>query len=107
MKKEIIYGSVVNPFGEKCFLKYTENPKGTTECCFYDNPCIDHKTDVFIESVYNALGWQGGTIHQVVNEIKRLRADLSCDGCINNPSGVLECKKCKRNNPYDYYIKMR
>ena len=71
MQKEIIYGSVVNQFGERCYLKYIEG--GQTECCFFDNPCIDHKADSFSESVYESLGWQGGTIHQVIAEIKRLK----------------------------------
>ena len=65
--------------------------------------------DIFIESVYKSLGWQGGTIHQVINEIERLRTDLSCDRCINTPCKnqpeVWECRNCKRNNLYDYYIK--
>ena len=30
----------------------------------YENPIID---------IFHALGWQGGTIHQVVAEIKRLK----------------------------------
>ena len=30
--------------------------------------------NTFQEAVYKALGWQGGTVHQVVKEIKRLRA---------------------------------
>ena len=31
----------------------------------------DYESD--LESIYKALGWQGGTIHQVVEEIKRLK----------------------------------
>jgi len=35
----------------------------------------DNDTDnVFIQEVYKALGWQGGTIHQVVKEIERLKS---------------------------------
>lgn len=32
---------VINPFGEKCFLKKIDG--GITECCFADNPCVIHK----------------------------------------------------------------
>jgi hypothetical protein len=38
--------------------------------------CDDMKkcnSSTFEEEVYKALGWQGGTIHQVVSEIKRLK----------------------------------
>jgi len=31
-----------------------------------------------LQKVYEALGWQGGTIHQVITEIKRLRT-IECD----------------------------
>jgi len=40
--------------------------------------CEDIKkcaTSDFQDEVYKALGWQGGTIHQVVAEIKRLRVE--------------------------------
>lgn len=30
---------------------------------------------VFQDEVYKALGWQGGTIHQVITEIKRLKGE--------------------------------
>lgn len=28
--------------------------------------------------IYEAFGWQGGTIHQVIDEIKRLKAKEKC-----------------------------
>jgi len=31
------------------------------------------ETSIFQDEVYKALGWQGGTIHQVIAEIKRLK----------------------------------
>lgn len=45
MNNNIIRGSVVNHFGEKCFLKFIENQKEQTECCFYNNPCENHIYD--------------------------------------------------------------
>lgn len=36
-------------------------------------------TDTALREVCAALGWQGGTIHQVVEEIKRLRAGRECE----------------------------
>jgi hypothetical protein len=63
-----------------------------------------------MEEIYKALGWQGGTIHQILNEIKRLKQlDLKCDGCIDdNPKiwNAETCPYCKRNiRPIDYYKK--
>jgi len=115
---EIIYGSVVNSFGERCFLKYIEG--GQTECCFFDDPCINHKTDVFMESVYEALGWQGGTVHQVVSELKRLKEiddkfndATNCLGCkwstrydVSGHWNPKQCNYCVRNtHEFDYYEK--
>lgn len=48
MKNEIIHGSVINPFGERCFLKYIKG--GQTECCFYDTPCEQHSVDKINEN---------------------------------------------------------
>jgi len=31
------------------------------------------QSNVFISGIYEALGWQGGTIYQVIAEIKRLK----------------------------------
>lgn len=51
-----------------------------------------------MEEIYKALGWQGGTIHQVIDEIKRLKAleDKSCKGCIYNveETGIWHASKC-------------
>ena len=64
-----------------------------------------------MERIYEALGWQGGTIHQVIDEIKRLKTvvDLSCDNCIHsatkNQVGTWECNDCIRNFHPDRYIK--
>jgi flavorubredoxin len=33
----------------------------------------DNTIGVFIKEVYGAFGWQGGTIHQIKAEIKRLQ----------------------------------
>ena len=33
----------------------------------------ENGSNIFIKEVYKALGWQGGTIHQVIKEIKRLK----------------------------------
>lgn len=32
------------------------------------------KERVEMESIYKAMGWQGGTIHQIIAEIKRLQS---------------------------------
>lgn len=48
-KYKIISGSVINPFGERCFLKYIKG--GKTECCFYDSPCKNHIKDKDIEKI--------------------------------------------------------
>jgi len=52
--EKIIHGSVINHFNEKCFLKYIENPRGQTECCFFDHPCEIHKYDKEQEVKNNA-----------------------------------------------------
>ena len=44
---------------------------GNQHCiCGFPNVKTDN---VFINATYSSLGWQGGTIHQVVNEIRILK----------------------------------
>lgn len=40
---------------------------------FIEKSLSEPISSVFVEEVYAALGWKGGTIHQVVDEIKRLK----------------------------------
>jgi hypothetical protein len=60
MKYQIIPGSVINPFGERCFLKYIKG--GQTECCFYDSPCKNHIEDknkeVILDNNLKCNGWE-------------------------------------------------
>ena len=35
----------------------------------------------YLKDLCEALGWQGGTIHQVVKEVARLRTDKRCVKC--------------------------
>jgi uncharacterized protein with PIN domain len=40
-------------------------------------------SNIFQDEVYKALGWQGGTIHQVITEIKRLKkAESDLKNCL-------------------------
>lgn len=49
------------------------------------NDWLDHKTKNLLKDYCEALGWQGGTIHQVLIEIKRLKKlDRTCVGCKYN-----------------------
>ena len=44
-----------------------------------------------LQEVYEALGWQGGTIHQVIAEIKRLKnieAELQLKTYFINPKKI-------------------
>jgi len=34
---------------------------------------VEYEYESVLHEICNALGWQGGTIHQVVSEIKRLK----------------------------------
>lgn len=59
-----------------------------------------------------ALGWQGGTIYQVIEEIKRMRnynnSDLGCIGCKYNVAETNvwhsdKCPDCARSEREDLY----
>jgi hypothetical protein len=34
---------------------------------------VDYEYGSILDSIIDALGWQGGTLHQALNEIKRLK----------------------------------
>lgn len=79
----IIRGSVVNPFNEKCFLKYIKG--GQTECCFYDQPCKDHITDKIVEEQKKILNevlefndhWGTGNYHRLPMDLEDKIKDLT------------------------------
>lgn len=58
------------------YREVARNYRGTMACAAIIG-LIDMATEAANKSplspVYKALGWQGGTIHQVVREIERLR----------------------------------
>lgn len=71
-----------------------------------------------MEEIYKALGWQGGTIHQIIAEIKRLKEiddkfndAINCIGCkwsteISGYWNPKQCNYCIRNtHDFDYYEK--
>jgi hypothetical protein len=68
--------------------------------------------EILCKDLCEALGWQGGTIWQVIEEIKRLKKEenKSCDGCrYDVKNGIWyyqKCPNCKRNlNEKDLYEK--
>jgi hypothetical protein len=52
-----------------------------------------------LQDLCTALGWQGGTIHQVIDEIKRLRATQAplCK-CCGDVATVHKCEDCEHED---------
>ena len=37
-----------------------------------------------MNEIYNALGWQGGTVHQIVREIENMKKEIDLHNVIRN-----------------------
>jgi hypothetical protein len=75
--KEPVNFVCYHPIAEKYLLK-----KARGEETFFDDDdemskptclAVEYEYESVLHEICNALGWQGGTIHQVVSEIKRLK----------------------------------
>jgi hypothetical protein len=55
--------------------------------------------EMILKQLYEALGWQGGTIHQVIAEIKRLKSLPDHEGWCNHfLGGACNCNKDKKQS---------
>ena len=65
---------------------------------------------IFLNDAIKILGWQGGTIHQVLDEIKRLKKlDKNCIGCRYNSVETNvwhpdKCPLCVREDRDDKFM---